>query len=161
MESREFNIEVDGFSLEFEFFTYESIVKSLKEKFGEDHIKAYSMSAPNKWREIRKDNKWASKFFTYIKLFEVDGTLYGLLVGKTTYYNPGIIINDVAKTQHKFWRIFIDNMGYSVSDTILVIHHGENSSTHTMDYDLVKRKDDLQARFIEQYVQTKYNLFDN
>ena len=93
MESKVFDVEAAGLTLQFEFYTFDSIQEDLKKIFG-DQVKQYNMSIYKKWSQIRQDQDKdrETKFFTYIKFFIEKKTnkTYGLIGGKTNYNNPDI-----------------------------------------------------------------------
>ena len=70
MESKVFDVEATGLTLQFEFYTFDSIQEDLKKIFG-DQVKQYNMSIYKKWSQIRQDQDKdrETKFFTYIKFF--------------------------------------------------------------------------------------------
>ena len=70
MESKVFDVEAAGLTLQFEFYTFDSIQEDLKKIFG-DQVKQYNMSIYKKWSQIRQDQDKdrETKFFTYIKFF--------------------------------------------------------------------------------------------
>ena len=150
MESKVFDVNVAGLTLQFEFYTFDSIQDDLKKIFG-DQVQQYDMSIYKKWSQIRQDKDGATKFFTYIKFFIEKKTnkTYGLIGGKTNYNNPDISLNDEYENERRFGRLFMNSDEYEMSKMILVVHH------KTAD------EDSMQAFFIERYVQRKYNLFDS
>ena len=152
MESKVFDVNVAGLTLQFEFYTFDSIQEDLKKIFG-DQVKQYNMSIYKKWSQIRQDQDKdrETKFFTYIKFFIEKKTnkTYGLIGGKTNYNNPDISLNDENENERRFGRLFMNSDEYEMSKMILVVHH------KTAD------EDSMQAFFIERYVQRKYNLFDS
>lgn len=152
MESKVFDVEAAGLTLQFEFYTFDSIQEDLKKIFG-DQVKQYNMSIYKKWSQIRQDQDKdrETKFFTYIKFFIEKKTnkTYGLIGGKTNYNNPDISLNDENENERRFGRLFMNSDEYEMSKMILVVHH------KTAD------EDSMQAFFIERYVQRKYNLFDS
>ena len=54
MESKVFDVEAAGLTLQFEFYTFDSIQEDLKKIFG-DQVKQYNMSIYKKWSQIRQD----------------------------------------------------------------------------------------------------------
>ena len=68
MESKVFDVEAAGLTLQFEFYTFNSIQDDLKKIFG-DQVQQYDMSIYKKWSQIRQDKDGETKFFTYIKFF--------------------------------------------------------------------------------------------
>ena len=150
MESKVFDVKVAGLTLQFEFYTFDSILDDLKKIFG-DQVQQYDMSIYKKWSQIRQDKDGETKFFTYIKFFIEKKTnkTYGLIGGKTNYNRPDISLNDEKENERRFGRIFMKSDKYEMSNMILVVHH------KTAD------EDSMQAFFIERYVQRKYNLFDS
>ena len=150
MESKVFDVNVAGLTLQFEFYTFDSIQDDLKKIFG-DQVQQYDMSIYKKWSQIRQDKDGATKFFTYIKFFIEKKTnkTYGLIGGKTNYNNPDISLNDENENERRFGRLFMNSDEYEMSKMILVVHHEKAD------------EDSMQAFFIERYVQRKYNLFDS
>ena len=51
MESKVFDVEAAGLTLQFEFYTFDSIQEDLKKIFG-DQVKQYNMSIYKKWSQI-------------------------------------------------------------------------------------------------------------
>lgn len=152
MESKVFDVQAAGLTLQFEFYTFESIKDDL-EKIFKDQVKVYDMSIYKKWSQIRQDNKCDVDFFTYIKFFveeeEKEKKTYGLIGGKTNYNKPDVSLHDIKENESRFGRLFIKGHNYKMSNKILVIHHKET------------KEDSMQAFFIERYVQRRYNLFDS
>ena len=154
MESKVFDVEAAGLTLQFEFYTFDSIQEDLKKIFG-DQVKQYNMSIYKKWSQIRQDQDKdrETKFFTYIKFFIEKKTnkTYGLIGGKTNYNNPDITLHDEKENERRFGRLFMksNKEEYEMSNMILVVHHKKAD------------EDSMQAFFIERYVQRKYNLFDS
>ena len=151
MESKIFDVEAAGLTLQFEFYTFDSIQDDLKKIF-EGQVKQYDMSIYKKWSQIRQDKNDETKFFTYIKFFIEKKTnkTYCLIGGKTNYNNPDISLNDEKENERRFGRLFMkSNKEYEMSNMILVVHHKKAD------------EDSMQAFFIERYVQRKYNLFDS
>ncbi len=150
MESKVFDVKVAGLTLQFEFYTFDSILDDLKKIFG-DQVQQYDMSIYKKWSQIRQDKDGETKFFTYIKFFIEKKTnkTYGLIGGKTNYNRPDISLNDEKENERRFGRLFMKSDKYEMSNMILVVHHK------------IADEDSMQAFFIESYVQRKYNLFDS
>ena len=152
MESKIFDVEAAGLTLQFEFYTFDSIQDDLKKIF-EGQVKQYDMSIYKKWSQIRQDKNDETKFFTYIKFFiEIEtNKTYGLIGGKTNYNNPDISLHDEKENERRFGRLFMksNKEEYEMSNMILVVHHKKAD------------EDSMQAFFIERYVQRKYNLFDS
>ena len=150
MESKVFDVKIVGLTLQFEFYTFDSILGDLQRIFG-DQVKQYDMSIYKKWSQIRQGKDDKTKFFTYIKFFIEKKTnkKYGLIGGKTNYNSPDISLNDEKENERRFGRLFMKSDKYKMSNMILVVHH------KTAD------EDSMQALFIEKYVQQKYNLFDS
>ena len=152
MESKVFDVEAAGLTLQFEFYTFNSIQDDLKKIFG-DQVQQYDMSIYKKWSQIRQDKDGETKFFTYIKFFIEKNTnkTYGLIGGKTNYNSPDISLDDKKENECRFGRLFMksNKEEYEMSNMILVVHHKKAD------------EDSMQAFFIERYVQRKYNLFDS
>ena len=150
MESKVFDVEAAGLTLQFEFYTFNSIQDDLKKIFG-DQVQQYDMSIYKKWSQIRQDKDGETKFFTYIKFFIEKKTnkTYGLIGGKTNYNSPDISLDDKKENECRFGRLFMKSDKYKMSNKILVVHHKKAD------------EDSMQAFFIERYVQRKYNLFDS
>ena len=146
MESKIFDVEAAGLTLQFEFYTFDSIQDDLKKIF-EGQVKQYDMSIYKKWSQIRQDKNDETKFFIEI---ETNKT-YGLIGGKTNYNSPDISLHDEEENERRFGRLFMKSNKdkYKMSNMILVVHHK------------TKDEDSMQAVFIERYVQRKYNLFDS
>ena len=110
MESKVFDVEAAGLTLQFEFYTFDSIQEDLKKIFG-DQVKQYNMSIYKKWSQIRQDQDKdrETKFFTYIKFFIEKKTnkTYGLIGGKTNYNNPDISLHDEKENERRFGRLFM------------------------------------------------------
>ena len=128
MESKVFDVEAAGLTLQFEFYTFDSIQEDLKKIFG-DQVKQYNMSIYKKWSQIRQDQDKdrETKFFTYIKFFIEKKTnkTYGLIGGKTNYNNPDISLHDEKENERRFGRLFMksNKEEYEMSNMILVVHH--------------------------------------
>ena len=150
MESKVFDVEAAGLTLQFEFYTFNSIQDDLKKIFG-DQVQQYDMSIYKKWSQIRQDKDGETKFFTYIKFFIEKNTnkTYGLIGGKTNYNSPDISLDDKKENECRFGRLFMKSDKYKMSNKILVVHHKKAD------------EDSMQAFCIERYVQRKYNLFDS
>ena len=154
MESKVFDVEAAGLTLQFEFYTFDSIQEDLKKIFG-DQVKQYNMSIYKKWSQIRQDQDKdrETKFFTYIKFFIEKKTnkTNGIIGGKTNYNNQDITLHDEKENERRFGRLFMksNKEEYEMSNMILVVHHKKAD------------EDSMQAFFIERYVQRKYNLFDS
>ena len=84
MESKVFDVEAAGLTLQFEFYTFDSIQEDLKKIFG-DQVKQYNMSIYKKWSQIRQDQDKDSHKIKYFTL----GIILGFLV---MFY--GIISNN-------------------------------------------------------------------
>ena len=149
MESKVFDVEAAGLTLQFEFYTFDSIQEDLKKIFG-DQVKQYNMSIYKKWSQIRQDQDKdrETKFFTYIKFFIEKKTnkTYGLIGGKTNYNNPDISLHDEKENERRFGRLFMksNKEEYEMSNMILVVHHKKAD------------EDSMQAFFIEKKAENLY-----
>ena len=81
MESKKFDVKAFGLTLQYEFYTFDFILKDLKEIFGKEEVQPYNMSIYKKWSQIRQGNNSETEFFTYIKFFiDIEtGKTYGLI----------------------------------------------------------------------------------
>ena len=100
MESKVFDVEAAGLTLQFEFYTFDSIQEDLKKIFG-DQVKQYNMSIYKKWSQIRQDQDKdrETKFFTYIKFFIEKKTnkTYGLIFFDDKQYINNTNGRNIAK----------------------------------------------------------------
>lgn len=153
MENKEFEVDYHECVLKFTFYTFDFILNDLQEIFGTDSVKAYDLHNHRKWSQIGADSN-GNQYFTYIKFFVENktGIKYGIVGGKTTYTDPDIIFDKPNENDNRIARKFLYTNNFPWHDTVIVIHHAKVST---------KNDDDLQAKFIEKFVQRKYNLFDS
>ena len=104
MESKVFDVEAAGLTLQFEFYTFNSIQDDLKKIFG-DQVQQYDMSI--------------YKFF----IEKNTNKTYGLIGGKTNYNSPDISLDDKKENECRFGRLFMKSDKYKMSNKILVVHH--------------------------------------
>jgi len=155
--SRIFKVLYKGLELEFELFTIDYIYSELK-KQKKEFESIHKIIVPDKnieksLREIYIDGKQKKyHFFSYIKFFEYQGVKYGLVGGKTNYPRPDISFDYLEKNDNRISRTFLDNEHLQWSREVIILNHTSG---------LEKHDDDKQAKFIECFVQRKFNLFDS
>lgn len=155
MKRKEFDINFANINLKIGFYQYADILDDLKKTFGEKLlVKEYDMTKYRKWSQIRQDKKNDVHFFTYIKSFVgIDGERYGIVGGKTNYDYPDILFDKQLENDTRICRQFLaSHKEYQWSNYVIVIHHDKTTN---------RNEDNMQAIFLEKYVQRKYNLFDS
>ena len=152
MNTKEFEVNYYGLKLKFTFYTFEYILTDLYKVFKKNYVTKYDLSIYRKWSQIRTDCN-SNLYFTYIKFFKenTSGIKYGIVGGKTNYNNPDIVFDDLKPNDNRISRVFLHDTQLSWCNKIIVIHHPNVS----------QNEDNMQAKFIEKYVQRKYNLFDS
>ncbi len=158
----EFEITIHNVSLNFEFFTKEYIHEELAKIIDEDLVKEFTIPEEKPFAEIRafysSKKDLISRHFSYIKFFkDTEGELYGLVGGKTNYCNLDIrfdyLDNDKKNGDNRISRIFLDKAKNLEWDrNIIIVNHNISS---------MDKVDDQEARFIETFLQRKFNLFDS
>lgn len=158
-----FKVSYKRIGLEFELFTKKYIfdeLNKMKQKSIFESI--YTITIPNdmgtyclgKFLQEKCGNEKCEKyhFFSYIKFFDYNGKQYGLVGGKTNYPLPDILFGYLSKNDNRISRTFLDDKQLQWSSEIIIINH----TSH-----LEKKDDNAQAKFIECFVQRKFNLFDS
>lgn len=158
-ERNTFTIEYHSMKLDFEFFTKSFILEELK-KFENDKIisSVKPIKIPNKkcpftelinyYNSEQKDKRY---FFAYIKFFEFNGKEYGLVGGKTNYIYRDI---NFDKDSDTIARTFLRNKKYEWSREIVIVNCKEENFKN-------KWEADKQVRFLERFLQRKFNLLDS
>lgn len=155
--SRIFDVLYNGLKLKFELFTIDYIYAELK-KQSDDFESIHRITIPDAklgefLRDIYIDGEGKKyHFFSYIKFFEYEGQKYGLVGGKTNYPRPDIAFDYLEKNDNRISRTFLNSKQLQWSREIIILNHMPG---------LEKNKDDKQAKFIECFVQRKFNLFDS
>lgn len=153
--SNNFKVNYHGLELEFELYELkhiESTLKALEETGIVFNARTIELPEYNPFKSLREyyEEDGTRYFYSYIKFFEFNKKLYGIVGGKTNYINPDISFkldgNSIAKN---FLRD--NNLEYS-RKVIIVDHYGSS---------LAKNIDDYQAKFLEKYLQRLFNLFDS
>lgn len=153
--SKKFNISFHGLKIEFEFFTFEYIEEKLKEIEKTNiinNVKFLEIEEKNPFRGIKElyEENDSRYYFSYIKFFEFDKKLYGIVGGKTNYKYPDINFslegNAIAKT-------FLRDNNLKYSRKVAIMDH--------YSCNLGRKKDNYQAIFIERFLQRTFNLFDS
>lgn len=91
-------------------------------------------------------------FFSYIKFFEYEGKKYGLVGGKTNYLSPDISFDYLGENDNRISRTFLHDRNLEWCKEIIILNHAPY---------LEKDIDEKHAKFIECYLQRKFNLFDS
>lgn len=162
-DSDYFDIVINGLALKFKLFTYDYILKELKDCEGIESVFSLELPEEKPFSGLKKiyldsDGNEKYHFFAYIKFFErEDGKIFGIVGGKTNYPNPDISFDLISKKSQKqdnrISRIFLDmNAKFSYSRKVLIINHKPK---------LDKNSDNQQALFLETYVQRTFNLLDS
>ena len=155
--SKIFKIPYKGMELEFQLFTIEYIHSELN-KIIDNFESIYEITIPE--RCIKKHlldiyvngEREKYHYFAYIKFFEYEGKEYGLVGGKTNYPRPDISFDYLGIQDNRISRVFLKDKDLKWSRKIIIINHAAS---------LERNDDDKQARFIECFVQRKFNLFDS
>lgn len=161
LNSKLFTINYYGLNINIELFTKEYIYSKLKEYERENYFNIDNiMSIPStkpfknfKTKYIDRNQNEIYHFFTYIKFFkDLDGQEYGLVGGKTNYYDPDIRFDYIDNEKdHRFARHFLYNNKLQWSKNIIIINHNKYLNN--------REKDEQQALFLEYFVQRQFNLF--
>lgn len=152
MDRKKFSVCIAGEKLDFTFYTMNYILNDLKKTFKDETIiKVYDLNKYIKWSPIRQDNENNVYYFSYIKFFKEEDIEYGIIGGKTNYNNPDISFDGIKKEDSRYGRIFLEENDYKYSNNVIVIHHKKVDD----------KADNFLAKFIECYIQRKYNLFDS
>ena len=157
-KSRFFTIIYKGLELDFELFTYDYICSELKKQSHcFDSILETTIPDNKIGKHMKKFNIEEGRkkyhFFSYIKFFvDDDGEIYGIVGGKTNYLRPDFSFEEPKEGDNRVSRNFLYNRGLQWSRKIIILNHAP---------DLKKDDDDRQAKFIETFLQRKFNLFDS
>ena len=152
-----FKIPYKGMELEFKLFTIEYILSELNKSIN-NFESIYEITIPEKnikkhLRDIYMNGKKEKyHYFAYIKFFQYEGKEYGLVGGKTNYPRPDISFDYLGMQDNRISRAFLKDKDLKWSRKIVIINHATS---------LERIDDDKQARFIECFVQRKFNLFDS
>lgn len=159
-----FNVTYKGMNLEFELFTRKYILDELnrmKQKSIFESI--YPITIPKNMGKYRLGKFLQEKcgndkcekyhFFSYIKFFDYGEKQYGLVGGKTNYQLPDISFDNLGKSDNRISRTFLNNDEHlKWSSEIIILNHAPNHG---------RKEDNAQSKFIECFVQRKFNLFDS
>lgn len=162
--SKLFKVKYCGIELEFELFTKDFILNELNKLENNNIISSINyISIPqvrNHFKSLReyheceneKDSELKNKYhFAYIKFFECEGKEYGLVGGKTNYGNPDI---NFDKSEDTIARGFLRCNGYDWCRDVLIVNCNDENI-------LDKSKEEKQSKFIEKFLQRRFNLFDS
>ena len=153
--SNNFKVNYHGLELEFELYELEyieSTLKSLEETGIVFNARTIELPEYNSFKSLREYHKEDDSryFYSYIKFFEFNKKLYGIVGGKTNYVNPDISFkldgNSIA-------RNFLRDNNLEYSRKVIIVDHYKSG--------LDKNIDDYQAKFLEKYLQRLFNLFDS
>lgn len=155
--SRIFLFSYDDLKLQFELYTKKHIENELKKLNGitVDTIAVIPRKTPANLRKIYLDSYGDEKyhFFAYIKFFLYENEKYGIVGGKTNYPSYDICFDKLAdEKDNRIARMFLKQNDLEWDNEVLIINHAEKKE---------RRVDELQAIFIERYLQRKFNLFDS
>lgn len=159
VDKEDFTVSCYEVSLPFEWYSIEYILKELensKASFG--NIVKMEKATKAKIRKYYKDNKEKlgknTRFFTYIKFFDINGKNYGIVAGKTNYTNPDLLFDSRnGEEDNRYARIFLEDLSDAKwSETIVIVNHKSSVSENA---------DNQAALFIECYLQRKFNLLDS
>lgn len=155
--SKIFYISYRGLELRFELFTINYIISEL-EKLKSDFESIHRITIQDKnnrkrIREIYMEGEQEKyHFFSYIKFFEYKEQKYGLVGGKTNYPSPDISFDYLGENDNRISRTFLNDKHLKWSKEIIILNHAPY---------LKKDDDERQAKFIECFLQRKFNLFDS
>ena len=164
MSSKEFDINLHGIKLQFLFFSKEYIEDTLKSQNIEYEIIKLD-SKPRGALKIIAENLKCDKtnhFFSYIRFFEYDKVEYGLVGGKTSYYNPDVFPGKEKENENRYARLILRKIYPKKepekrwSNNILIIK-GIRSRNNKK----IPINDNNGALFMECYLQRRFNLFDS
>ncbi len=152
-----FNVSYNGMTLQFELFSIDYVYSMLK-NYDDFCESIHRIKIPDK--NIRKhlssiyieDERKKYHYFAYIKFFEYKGIQYGLVGGKTNYLRPDISFDYLGENDNRIARTFLNDMNLEWSKEIIIINHASF---------IDKKEDDKQAKFLECFLQRKFNLFDS
>lgn len=161
--SKIFNVAYNGLELEFELFRSEYIYAELIQMQQKNLIESvYEILIPSdmgkyslgKYLQAKCDNEKCMKyyFFSYIKFFDYNGLQYGLVGGKTNYRRPDVLFDFLGENDNRISRTFLADKGLQWSKKIIILNHASK---------LIYLEDEKQSKFIECFVQRKFNLFDS
>ena len=149
-----FKIKYNEIEFEFELFTKEYILNELKNNI---LLKCSSIDIPDKRGRFSKLKEYKEKeiegnkyYFAYIKFFAFDGNEYGIVGGKTNFFYPDI---DFSKDLDTIARLFLNSNNYNWSREVVIIINNCNITD--------KKKEDKQIKYLEKYIQRKFNLLDS
>lgn len=164
------NLNIVGQQVDWEFFSYDYILNDLRNQnnisIGEMTVSIEEIGNKGRkqrffsevkisdndsisWLEYKQKEK--NNYFSYIKFFTYDGIEYGLVGGKTNYKRNDITFDEIKKKNNRYARIFLEINKINWSNRVIIVNHTENQ----------KENDEQQSKFLECYLQRKYNLFDS
>lgn len=155
---KEFNISCYGVELPVELYSIDYIWEELnknKELFGivEKIENATKSKIKLFYKENQKNLEKNSHYFAYIKFFNLDGELYGIVGGKTNYTNPDLSFDEKEdETDNRYSRNFLNKERLKWDKTIIIVNHKPSGS---------EKADNQEALFIECYLQRIFNLFES
>lgn len=169
-ESIILNLNFWGQNIDWKFYSYDYILKDLRKQnnisIGEMTVSIEEIGNKGRkqrffsevkisdndsisWLEYKQKEK--NNYFSYIKFFTYDGIEYGLVGGKTNYKRNDIAFDEIKKKNNRYARIFLEINKINWSNRVIIVNHTENQ----------KENDEQQSKFLECYLQRKYNLFDS
>lgn len=151
-----FVIEYQDLKLDFELFTRDYIEKELEKDKALIVKKIHIPDERGRFSELKKYKKdsISSYYFAYIKFFVSEKKEYGIVGGKTNYSYPDVDFSTKSDTTA---RSFIRGR-YEWSRDILVINYKlKDDEVKTED----KIIEDKKIKYLEKYIQRKFNLLDS
>lgn len=154
MNSKEFEVTVRGLNLTYTFYTKEYIFQTLDDL----NMNPKLITLDKKTRGVLRTMDLREKekhyhYFSFIRFFEEEGEVFGLVGGKTTYTNPDVFPDIPKENENRYARIFLDaSKERHWHKEVLIVRHADTKSTE---------EDNQQALFIECFLQRTFHLFDS
>ena len=153
MSSKEFDINLHGIKSQFLFFSREYIEDTLKSQNIEYEIIKLDSKTRGTLKRIAEGLECdkTNHFFSYIRFFENDKVKYGLVGGKTSYYSPDVFPGENKEIENRYARLFLKKTHMDWDKEILVVLKSNGNS-------IINNQG---AKFMECYLQRRFNLFDS
>ena len=154
MNSKEFEVTVRGLNLTYTFYTKEYIFQTLDDLNMNPKLITLDKNTRGDLRKMDlREKEKHSHYFSFIRFFEEEGEVFGLVGGKTTYTNPDVFPDIPKENENRYARIFLDaSKERHWHKEVLIVRHAGTKSTE---------EDNQQALFIECFLQRTFHLFDS
>ena len=154
MNSKEFDVTVGGLNLIHTFYTKKHILNTIKKMKMKYQLIKLDKTTRRVLKEMDlRETEKHSHYFSFIRFFEEEGEVFGLVGGKTTYTNPDVFPDKAKSSEKRYARIFL---GASPKrhwhKEVLIVRHADTKFAE---------EDNQQAMFIECFLQRTFHLFDS